>query len=160
MREAVRLVDPALPLYDVATMESRVAASTALTRFNRLLLSCLGLVGLALAAIGIYGVIAYLVAQRSREIGVRMALGARPGDVVRLVLRQGLGPVMLGVVLGGVGAFGQARAIEALLFGVSGRDPMTFASVSGLLLLCALGASALPALRAARIDPAKTLAEP
>lgn len=159
MREAVRRVDPTLPLYDVATMSSRVAASTAVVRFNRLLLTCLGLVGLALAAIGIYGVIAYLADQRSREIGVRIALGARPGDVVRLILGQGLGAVAAGLVLGAAGAFAQGRAIEALLFGVSGRDPITFLAVAAVLLLIAFGASVLPALRASRIDPAKTLAE-
>ena len=160
VREAVRQVDPGLPLYDVATMQSRVAASSALMRFNRLLLSCLGLVGLALAAIGIYGVIAYLAGQRSREIGVRMALGARPGDVIRLVLSQGLGAVSAGLLLGGIGAFAQGQAVEALLFGVSGRDPGTFVAVAGVLALSAFGASLLPALRAAKIDPAKTLAEP
>jgi predicted permease len=159
-REAVRLVDPGLPLYDIATMESRLSASSALVRFNRLLLSCLGLVGLALAAIGIYGVIAYLTGQRSREIGVRIALGALPRDVVRLVLGQGSSAVALGIALGGAGAFAQGQAIESLLFGVSGRDPVTFLAVAGVLLLFALGAGALPALRASRIDPARTLSEP
>jgi len=160
LRETVRQVDPSLPLYDIATMESRVAASTALTRFNRLLLSSLGLVGLALSVIGIYGVITYLAAQRSREMGVRMAIGARPRDIMKLVLKQGLGAVALGFVVGGAGALAQARAIESLLFGVSGRDPLTFLAVCGVLLLAALAASVLPALRASRIDPAKTLAEP
>lgn len=160
LREAVRLVDPGLPLYDVATMESRLSASSALVRFNRLLLSCLGFVGLVLAAIGIYGVIAYLAGQRSREIGVRIALGALPRDVVRLVLGQGSSAVALGIGLGGAGAFAQGRAIESLLFGVSGRDPVTFLATAGVLLLFALGAGALPALRASRIDPAKTLSEP
>jgi predicted permease len=160
MREAVRGVDPGLPLYDVGTMESRVAASTAMTRFNRLLLTSLGIVGLTLAAVSIYGVIAYLAAQRSREIGVRMALGARPRDVVRLVLRQGLGAVSLGLAIGVVGALAQGRAIESVLFGVSGRDPATLFAVCVLLALAALAASVVPALRASRIDPAKTLAEP
>lgn len=160
VREAVRAVDRSLPLYDVATMESRVSASTALARFNRLLLSCLGFVGLTLSVIGIYSMIAYLTALRSREIGVRMAMGALPTDVVRLVLGQGLGAVSAGLVLGAVGAFAQSRVIEALLFEVSGRDPMTFLTVAGLLALFAFAASALPALRASRIDPAKTLAEP
>lgn len=159
VRAAVSAVDPTVPLYDVATMASRVSASTAVTRFNRLLLSCLGLAGLVLAAIGIYGVIAYLVSQRTREISVRMALGALPRDVVLLVAKQGVSPVAAGVVLGGVGAFAQGRALEALLFGVSGRDPSTFAIVAGVLLLFALGASIGPAWRAARIDPAKALSE-
>jgi predicted lysophospholipase L1 biosynthesis ABC-type transport system permease subunit len=159
VREAVRSVDPTVPLYDIATMASRVSASTAVTRFNRLLLSCLGLVGLALAAIGIYGVIAYLVSQRTREISVRMALGARSGDVVRLVVGQGFRAVSAGVILGGIGVFAQGRALEALLFGVSGRDPATFVIGAGILLAFALGASVGPAWRAARINPAKALAE-
>lgn len=160
MREAVRAVDAGLPLYDVATMESRVSASTAVTRFNRFLLSCLGVLGLALSVIGIYGVVAYLAGQKSREIGVRIALGARPGDVVGLVLRQGLGAVGAGVAIGAGGAFAQSRALDSMLYGVSGRDPMMFLAVAGVLLLFALVASVLPALRASRIDPAKTLAEP
>jgi hypothetical protein len=160
LREAVRSVDPTLPLYDVATMTSRVSASTASTRFNRLLLTGLGLVGLALAAIGIYGVIAYLVGQRSREIGVRMALGARPKDVVRLILKQGVVSVSAGLALGALGAYAQGRAVEALLFGVSARDASTFLDASGVLLLVAFAASALPAWRASRIHPAAVLAEP
>lgn len=160
MRDAVRQVDPGLPLYDIATMESRVAASTALMRFNRLLLSCLGLVGLALAAVGIYGVIAYLAGQRSREIGIRMALGALPRDVVRLVLGQAFGPVGPGLAVGAAGTFAQGRALESLLYGVSARDPGTLIATAGVLLLFALGASALPALRACRIEPSKTLSEP
>ncbi|MEO8360103.1 MAG: ABC transporter permease [Vicinamibacteria bacterium] len=159
IRQAVRTEDASVPLFDIATMSSRVAESTAVTRFNRLLLLCLGGVGLALAAIGIYGVIAYLVSQRTREISVRMALGALPSDVVRLVVGQGVRAVGLGVVLGGLGVIAQGRAIEALLFGISGRDPMTFATVAGVLLLFALCASALPAFRASRIEPTKALAD-
>jgi putative ABC transport system permease protein len=160
IRQAVRSVDPAVPLYDVATMSSRVAASTAVTRFNRLLLSCLGAIGAALAGIGIYGVIAYLVSQRTREIGVRIALGARPTSIIQLVVRQGLGAVATGVALGGLGVFAQGRALESLLFGVSGRDPLTFGAVAIVLLVFAIAASALPARRASRIDPTKALAEP
>ncbi len=159
-RAAVWGVDPTVPLYDVATMASRVSASTAVNRFNRLLLSCLGLVGLALAAIGIYGVIAYLVGQRTREIGVRMALGALPGDIVRLVVKQGLSAVAFGVALGAAGTFAQGAAIESLLFGISGRDPLTFLVVVSLLFMFALGAIAAPAWRASRIDPTRALAEP
>ncbi|HRB13783.1 MAG TPA: hypothetical protein PKU70_12300, partial [Vicinamibacteria bacterium] len=94
------------------------------------------------------------------EIGIRIALGALPRDVVRLVLGQGARAVGAGLVLGITGAIAQSRALEVLLFGVSGRDPMTFIAVSGLLLFVAVAASALPALRASRINPAKTLAEP
>jgi len=160
MREAVRSVDPALPLYDVATMAARVSASTAVTRFNRLLLSSLGALGLVLAGIGIYGVITYLTGQRTKELSVRVALGARPGDVVRLVLKQGLGSVAAGLALGAAGAFVQSRAIESILFGVSGRDLWTLSAVAGILLTIAFAASAVPAWRASRIDPTKALAEP
>jgi putative ABC transport system permease protein len=160
LRQSVRSVDAAIPLYDVATMSSRVAASTAVTRFNRLLLSCLGGVGLMLAAIGIYGVVAYLMSQRTREIGVRMALGARPADVLGLVVRQGLGAVTSGVVLGSLGVVAQGRALESVLFGVSGRDPLTLGAAALVLIVFAVAASALPSRRAVRIDPTKALAEP
>jgi predicted permease len=159
MRASVHTEDPSVPLYDVATMESRVESSTAVTRFNRLLLTCLGAVGLALAAIGIYGVIAYLVSQRTREISVRMALGALPGDVVGLVIGEGLRAVGAGVLIGGLGVVAQSRAIDGLLFGVSGRDPSTFVAVSGLLVFFAIGASALPALRASKTEPSRALSE-
>ena len=159
-RTAVREEDPDLPLYDIATMASRVSASTSVTRFNRLVLSCLGALGLTLAAIGVYGVIAYLVSQRTRELSVRMALGAQSGHVVRLVVGQGLSAVAIGVLLGGAGVFVQGRAIETLLFGVSGRDPATFSGAALVLLLFALAASAAPAWRVTKIDPSKALAEP
>jgi putative ABC transport system permease protein len=160
VRSVVKSVDPGVPLYDVATMASRVSASTALTRFNRLLLSCLGLVGLALSGIGIYGVIAYLVSQRTREIGLRLAIGAVPADVARLMMRQGAGAIGAGLVLGGLGVWAQGRAIESVLFGVSGRDPATFLGTLGVLLLVALAASLVPAWRASRIEPTRALSEP
>ncbi len=160
LREAVRAVDAAVPLYDVATMASRVEASTAVMRFNRMLLSCLALAGLALAGIGIYGVIAYLVSQRTKEIGVRIALGARPRDVIGMVTRQGVGAISWGVLLGGLGTLAQARAMESLLFGISGRDPFTLLATASILVILALAAGVLPALGASRIDPAKVLTEP
>lgn len=159
-RDAVRSVDASVPLYDVATMASRVAASTAVARFNRLLLSCLGFAGLALAAIGVYGVVAYLVGQRTREISVRMAIGAMPADVILMVLRQSLGAIIVGVSVGAIGVFAQARAIDSVLFGVSGRDPSTLLAATGVLMICAFAASILPAWRASRIPPTRALAEP
>lgn len=129
-------------------------------RFNRLLLSCLAFAGLALAAIGIYGVIAYVVGQRTREISVRMAIGAMPRDVILMVLRQGLGAVGVGVVMGAFGVFAQARAINSVLFEVSGGDPWTLLSVASLMMVFALGASVLPAWRASRIAPTGVFAEP
>lgn len=160
IRDAVRRVDTSVPLYEVATMASRLEASTAVTRFNRLLLSCLGFAGLALAAIGIYGVVACLVGQRTREISVRMALGAMRRDVIVMVLRQGLGAVVAGVALGVVGVIAQARAVASVLFGVSGADPWILAITAGVLMIFALGASALPAWRASSIAPTRALAEP
>ena len=108
---------------------------------------CLGFLGLALSAIGIYGVIAYLASQRTREISVRMALGATARDVMGLVMSQGLRAVALGLVLGGAGVVAQARALSAITFGVSGRDPLTLAAASLTLLLAAALATALPAWR-------------
>lgn len=159
IRAAVRDEDPSLPLYDVALMTTRLRSSTAAAGFNAMLLGTLSGVGLLLAAVGLYGVIAYLVSLRTREIGVRMALGARPRDVMALVMGQGLRSVLLGLGLGTFGCFAQAQAFERLLFGISGRDPATFAVVAALLVAIALVASALPARRAARIEPIAALAE-
>jgi predicted permease len=159
-REAVRTENASLPLYDLATMASRVQASTAVTRFNRLLMIVLGFVGLALSAIGIYGVIAYVVSQRAREFSVRMAMGARPKDVVGLVMSQGLRAVGAGLILGGLGVAAQGRVVEALVFGVSGRDPWILGAAALVLFAVAALAGAVPAWRASRVDPARTLAEP
>lgn len=159
-RDALRAESPSLPLYDVATMASRVRASTAVTRFNRLLMVALGLVGLALSAIGIYGVIAYGVSQRTREFGVRMAIGARPTDVIGLVVGQGLRAIGAGLIVGGLGVAAQGRALEAMIIGVSGRDPWILCAAASVLVTVALLASALPAWRASQVDPARTLDEP
>lgn len=158
LRQAVREVDPALPLYDVATMASRLRSSTAVVRFNASLLATLGGVGLLLSAVGLYGVIAHVASRRSREIGLRMALGALPLQVVALVLRQGLGPLLAGLLAGTLGCLAQARAFESLLFGVGTRDPLTLAAAGVLLLAVGLVACALPARRAARLDPTRALA--
>jgi predicted permease len=158
VRAAVRAEDPGLPLFDVATMDERFARTLAPSRFGASLLSALGATGLVLAAIGLYGVIAYLVGQRTREIGVRLALGATRRDVVMLGLREGLRSVLLGVGLGVAGCVLQAPLLERLLFGVAGRDPATLALVSIVLLAVGLAASAIPARRAARIEPRTALA--
>jgi predicted permease len=159
LREAVREVDPTLPVYNVATMSERLRQSTAQARFNTLLLSTLGGVGLLLAAVGIYGVIAYFVAQRTREIGVRMALGATGGDVLGLVLRQGMTAVVAGVAVGIPAALLAGRALRTMLFGVGAGDPVTLAAVVAVLLMVALVASGVPARRAVRIQPTEALAE-
>jgi putative ABC transport system permease protein len=155
---AIREVDPTLPLFDVRTMEERLARTLATSRFNTILLTTLGVMGLVLAAIGIYGVIAYFVSQRTQEIGVRLALGASPGDVVRLVIRQALKPVLVGLVLGVAGAVAASGVLAAQLYGVQPRDPLTIAVVSVMFVLVAIVASWAPARRASRVDPTRALA--
>ncbi len=159
LRDAVRAVDGTVPVYDVQTMVERRHARTGDERFGATLLSALGLVGLALAAVGIYGVVAFFVSQRTREIAVRLALGARPGDVVGLVMRQGLRPVLAGLLAGTAGALAAGRALQAILFGVSPLDAVTLVAVGLVLLFFASLACLLPARRASRVDPARTLAE-
>ena len=131
--------------------------SLATTRFNTLLLTILGGVGLLLASSGIYGVIAYFVSQRTQEIGVRMALGATPGSVVRLILGQALKPVAVGTVVGIGAALTVSRVLRSQLFGVSPTDPATIAAVVAALIAVAFIASVVPARRAATIDPTRAL---
>jgi len=159
LRAAVHAVDPNVPVFDVQTMADRRRATTAQERFGAILLSALGACGLVLAAVGIYGVIAYFVSQRTRELAVRQVMGAGPRDVMRLVLRQGLWPALLGVALGVGGGIIAGRALQAMLFGVDAADPLTFVLVATLLLIVAALASVLPARRAARVDPARALAD-
>jgi putative ABC transport system permease protein len=154
---AVMSVDRDLPLFDVRTMEQRLSGSLATARFNTVLLSLLGGVGLLLAASGIYGVIAYFVSQRTQEIGVRMALGATRGSVVRLILSQAMRPVAVGAVLGILVAMAASRVLASQLFQVSSTDPLTIAAVVATLLGVALVASAVPARRAATVDPTRAL---
>jgi putative ABC transport system permease protein len=158
VRRAVLAADPRLPVFDLMTLEEIRASLSATTRFNMLLLTVLGLIGLLLAAVGIYGVIAYFVSQRTQEIGVRMALGATEGKVLSLVVWQAMRPVLLGLAVGLAGAAAAGRVITGLLFGVSATDPATFAGVILVLALAALLASWLPAKRAARVEPTRALA--
>jgi len=157
VRRAIAGVDAGVPLYSVRTIEERMAATLETARFNTLLLVALGAVGLLLAAVGIYGVIAYFATERTSEIGIRMALGASRADVLRLVVRQATGPVLAGVVAGGIGALFAARALSAQLVNVRPTDPMTFASVATTLLVVALFAALIPARRAAALDPSRAL---
>jgi ABC-type antimicrobial peptide transport system permease subunit len=145
-------IDRSVPLYGISTMDERLARSMAQQRFNTRLLVALGIIGLVLATIGIYGVIAYFVAQRTRELGIRMALGATPRDVLKLVVGEGLLPVAVGLAAGLGGALLATRAIASELRGVSPNDPVTFAAVAGLLLLVAVGAMLVPARRATNVD--------
>jgi putative ABC transport system permease protein len=153
VRAAVLAVDRNQPIFDVKPLRQIVADSIALRRLALLLLSVFAAVALALAAAGIYGVMAYAVEQRTHEIGVRMALGARGGDVLRLVVRQGLKLALCGVALGLAMALVLTRLMEALLFGVSATDPVTFVGIASLLLIVALAACWIPARRATKVDP-------
>jgi putative ABC transport system permease protein len=152
LRAAVRELDPAVPLYGVRSLDEQLAEMTAQRRLNTMLLSIFGMVAAALAAVGIYGVIAYSVAQRTRELGVRMALGASRGSILGLVLREGLALAALGLVLGLAGALVLSRAMTTLLYDVSATDPATFAAIAGVTTAVAALACALPALRAIGVD--------
>ena len=155
IRAAVRAVDPALPVYNVATMDARLRESMAESRFHLLLLATLGAVGLLLAAAGIYSVVAYFVALRTHEIGIRMALGATPRDVVRLLTFQGLQPVIGGAAIGCVLAAWATRLLRGSLYGVTPTDRLTFVAVTAVLLLVATLAILIPARRATAVDPTK-----
>jgi putative ABC transport system permease protein len=150
---AVRAVDPDMPVFRVRTMEQVVESTLIGRRFTVTLLAIFAGVALVLAAVGLYGVIAYAVSQRTHEIGIRMALGARVGDVVRMVVRQGMTLAVVGLALGAVAALLTTRFLTSLLFGVGAADPVTFLAIPVLLAAVTLVASWLPARRAARIDP-------
>jgi predicted permease len=150
-------VDPDVPITGVRSMEQVVHASVSRPRLMMTLLAAFAAVGLALGAVGIYGVISYTVAQRTREIGLRMALGADAGAVVRRVLSQGLGYAIAGTLIGALGALALGRALSGLLFGVRPYDPLTFAALVPFILLVAALASLPPAWRAARLDPMTAL---
>ena len=153
IRNAVRELDPTLPVYNLWSMNELVSKSMVQPRFLALLLATFSGIALFLAAIGIYGVMAYSVAQRTQEIGVRMALGARQYHVLRLVLRQSMVMLVMGTVIGLAGAFALTRLMRTLLFEITATDPLTYVSVIGLLIVVALLASYIPARRATKVDP-------
>jgi predicted permease len=153
----VRAIDPQQPVEDIRPMQDVLDETLTSQRFSALLLAIFAGVALALASVGIYSVLSYIVRGRSREIGIRTALGARSGDVVRLVLFEGMTPALIGIAAGALAALVSARLLERLVFGVSASDPLTLAAVAGTLAAVALLASLLPAWRASRLDPLKVL---
>ncbi len=157
LRERVRGIDESLPLHGIATMDERVLDSLAQPRFLAALLLTMSLLGLALASIGVYGVIGYLASRRAHEIGVRIALGASAQDVVALVVKQAMIPIAAGMALGLAGALAGAGLLESQLFGVRPNDPWTFLAVAALLGAVALAASYVPARRISRADPKASL---
>jgi len=157
VREEIRRLDKSLPLLSVRSMEAVLAESMSERRFVMLLLGVFASLALLLAAIGVYGVMSYSVSQQTRQIGVRMALGAQRGHVLKSVLKKALREALLGVVVGLVGAFALTRIIKSQLYEVSRTDPLTFGGVVVLLLVAALIASWLPARRAAKLNPMEAL---
>ncbi len=153
IRSTLQALDPALPIYDIKSMDQRVGESVAPQQYSMLLLLLFAMVGLVLAGVGVYGVTAYAVSRRTHEIGIRMALGAQPRDILKLVVGQGMVLTLVGVGIGLMGAFVLTRFLESLLFGVTPTDPATFAAVSLLLVGVALLACYLPAHRATKVDP-------
>jgi putative ABC transport system permease protein len=153
IREAIHEVDSDQPIYRVMTMEQVVANSVLQKRFAMVLLAIFAGVALLLAAVGIYGVMAYSVTQRTHEIGIRMALGAQQKDVLALVVRQGMVMTAIGVAIGLGGAFLATNLMASLLFGIGAHDPLTFAGIPLLLGAVSLIACFLPARRATRVDP-------
>ncbi len=157
VRAVMRRIDADVPVAHVNTIENLVNESVAQPKFRTFLIGVFSAVALLLAAIGIYGVVAYSITQRTHEIGIRMALGAQRGDVLTLIVRQGLVLALIGIALGLLGAFGLTRVMSNLLFSVAPTDPLTFAGISLLLLLIAFFATYLPARRAAKLDPVLAL---
>ena len=153
----VHELDSGLAVANVRTLEQVAMSSVSRTRFTALLLALFGLAGLVLAAVGIYGVLAFAVAQRTREMGIRMALGAQRVDVLRLVVGQGLRLTAVGLVLGAVAALAAGRLLHGLLYGISAADPLTFLMVVAVLGTVALLASYLPARRATSVEPVTAL---
>jgi putative ABC transport system permease protein len=157
VQNEVHSMDQEVPVFGVKTMDEYISATVAAPRFNATLLVVFAAVALVLTIVGLYGVMSYSVAQRTNEIGIRMALGAQSGDVLRLIVSQGFKLVLLGLGLGLAGAFALMSIISSLLFGVTWKDPLTFAIVAVLLAFVALLACYIPARRATRLDPLDAL---
>jgi putative ABC transport system permease protein len=153
LRSAVLAIDPNQPITSIKTMENIMADSIAQPRLSMMLMGLFGVLALVLATVGIYGLLSYAVTQRTQEMGIRMALGARMTDVLKLILKQGMTLVVLGEVLGLFGAFALTRLLKALLFGVTPTDAPTFIAVSIVLTVVASLACYIPARRATKVDP-------
>jgi ABC-type antimicrobial peptide transport system permease subunit len=156
---AIHQVGPELPVVDVLTMDDVIAQSVSPQRFNMLLLAAFAMLALLLAAVGIYSVLSYSVRRRVREIGIRMALGATHSDVLRMVVSDGMKPILLGVGMGLAAAFALSRVVASLIFGIRATDPLTFVAVALLLMAVGLLATVLPAYRATRVEPVRILRE-
>jgi putative ABC transport system permease protein len=149
----VHSIDKDQPVENFSTMEAVVSRSVAQPRFLAILLGVFATIALALAVVGVYSVIAFSVAQRTHEMGIRMAIGARPSHILSLVLREGMSLALMGIAVGLAGSFAITRAISGMLYRVSPTDPLTFVLISLLLTGAALAASFIPARRAIRVDP-------
>ena len=157
IRRALSELDASLPLSGVQTMEDRTRDSRAQMAFTMLMLAIASGVGLALGVVGLYGVVSYVTSQRTREIGVRLALDAEPGAVRAMIVRQGMSVIALGLMVGLIGAYALSRFMEGLLFQVNAKDPITFAIVAAILAAVSIFATWLPAARAAGTDPVRAL---
>lgn len=150
---ALHAIDPEQPIQNIRTMDDVLDQTLTSQRFSTFVLGLFASLALALASVGIYSVLSYIVRGRSREIGIRTALGARTGDVLRMVIAEGMTPTLTGIAGGAVAAVASAKLLEKLVFGVSASDPLTLGAVAGMLAIVALLASLVPAYRAARLDP-------
>jgi predicted permease len=159
LRAAVREMDNTVPVYQVSTLEDYVSNSAAQPRFQTFLVTCFAGIALILASIGLYGLLSYMVAERTLEIGLRMALGARRSDVLGMIVRRGLTLALVGVVAGISIAAVATRLLSGLLYGIRPTDPLTFALTAAVFLLVSIAASGVPAYRAARMDPMTSLRE-
>ena len=157
VRREAQLLDPTLPVYNLQTLAQQKDGALYAERLAAALLTLFGLLALSLAAVGIYGVLSYAVTERTREMGVRLALGARPRDLLKLVVGQGMMLTLIGLVIGVGASFALTRLIAKLLFGVSATDPLTFIVIPLLLAGVALLACWIPARRATRVDPSAAL---
>jgi ABC-type antimicrobial peptide transport system permease subunit len=159
LRAAVHEMDRSVAIYQVSTLENYVSRSTAQPRFQTSLLTCFAGVALLLAAIGLYGLLSYLVAQRALEIGLRMALGARQADILRMVLQRGLMLTLFGLTAGLLVSTAVTRFLSGMVYGIQPADRFTFVAATIVLFLVSLAASSIPAYRAAHMDPIETLRE-